>query len=132
MAGDALHETRGTALDADEALRSAIKAALLPVVEAMQTGEQQAVDAAAATMAAGLPALVDHHVPHLLGLYDQLEGAVPADAAPHVVALRDHTARLGADLVAAGPSFERISAVLDAPDGGAAAAVRALTKLRDG
>ena len=118
------------ALEGDEALRAAIKDALLPVIEAMQTGEQQAVDTAAAAMAADLPSLLDRHVPNLLELYERLEAVVPADTAAHVVVLREHTARMAAELVAAGPSFDAIGAVLDAPDGGAAEAVRALTKLR--
>ena len=128
--GDGLCEALGPAVDADEALRAAIKDALLPVIEAMQTGEQSAVDTAAAAMAAGLPSLLDRHVPKLVELYERLEPVVPAEVVAHVVALREHTTWLGTELVAAGPSFDAIGAVLDAPDGGAAEAVRVLVKLR--
>ena len=102
--------------DADEAFRTAIQSMLLPGIEAMQTGEQAAVDAASVDIVARVPDVMASHVPTLTELYDQLEPLVPPDIAVHVLALRNYMGELAAGLAAA-PSFDAMSAVLDDPAG---------------
>ena len=101
---------------ADEAFRNAVQAMLLPGIEAMQTGEQAAVDEASVGVVASVPGVMAAHVPGLTALYDQLAQVVPPDIAAHAVALRDYMGELAAGLAAA-PSFDAMSAVLDDPAG---------------
>ena len=119
------------AAQADEAFREAVKAMLLPGIEATLTGEQRAVDEAAAAIAERVPEVMAAHVPALTALYEQLEPLVPPDMAPHVVALREHMTWLAEHLVAAGASADAMTAVLDDPAGEAASrAVSALARFR--
>jgi hypothetical protein len=116
--------------DADEAFRNAIQPMLLPAIEAMQTGQQAAVDEASVGVVARVPEVMAAHVPRLTELYDALEPAVPAEIAVHVATLRSYMGELAAGLGAA-VSFDAMSAVLDAPAGnGAHRAASALATYR--
>jgi hypothetical protein len=116
VSGPSPCELLAAVADADEAFRNAVQAMLLPAIEAMQTGEQAAVDEASAGVVARVPEVMAAHVPRLTELYDQLEPLVPAEVAVHVATLRGYMGELAAGLGAA-TSFDAMSAVLDAPAG---------------
>ena len=94
MADGSPCELLATVAHADVAFRTAIQSMLLPAIEAMQTGEQAAVDAASVGVVARLPDVMAAHVPALTQLYDQLEPLVPPEVAVHVVALRSYMGEL--------------------------------------
>lgn len=116
MADGSPCELLAAVADADEAFRAAIQSMLLPGIEAMQTGEQAAVDAASVDIVGRVADVMAAHVPALTRLYDELEPLVPPEIAVHVAALRNYMGELAAGLAAAS-SFEAMGAVLDAPAG---------------